>query len=106
MSRCRPTTWRVAKIISPRWPRYSGSAEFLGGPTRLVVAGSGHIAGVINPPAQQKYQHWTNDQEAATEDEWMAGASEHAGSWWPDWAAWIGKHSGKQVEARSMGEDR
>ena len=77
--------------------------KFLGGPTRLVVAGSGHIAGVINPPDAQKYQHWTNDQEAATDEEWMAGASEHAGSWWPDWAAWIGKHSGKQVEARSIG---
>ncbi|MDP9137299.1 MAG: class I poly(R)-hydroxyalkanoic acid synthase, partial [Pseudomonadota bacterium] len=77
--------------------------KFLGGPTRLVVAGSGHIAGVVNPPEAKKYQHWTNDTDAATVEEWMAGAIEHAGSWWPDWAAWIGERSGKQVKARIIG---
>ena len=60
-----------------------------GGETRLVVAGSGHIAGVVNPPEAQKYQYWTNDKQAATLDDWLKGASEHKGSWWPDWASWM-----------------
>jgi polyhydroxyalkanoate synthase len=77
--------------------------KFLGGPTRLVVAGSGHIAGVINPPKARKYQYWTNDSGAATLEEWMDGASEHPGSWWPDWGRWIKEHSGKEVEARAIG---
>ncbi len=80
--------------------------RFLGGPTRLVVAGSGHIAGVINPPEARKYQHWTNDKEAASIEEWIAGAVEHPGSWWPDWAKWIGSRSGGQVKARTVGSGK
>jgi polyhydroxyalkanoate synthase subunit PhaC len=71
-----------------------------GGPVRLVVAGSGHIAGVVNPPEAQKYQYWTNEDGAPTLDEWMAEATEHPGSWWPDWLEWISKRSGKKVPAR------
>jgi polyhydroxyalkanoate synthase len=77
--------------------------KFLGGPTRLVVAGSGHIAGVINPPEAQKYRYLTNENGAATVEEWMAGAREHPGSWWPDWAAWIRKRSGKEIASRIIG---
>ena len=78
--------------------------RFFGGETRLVVAGSGHIAGVVNHPDAQKYQHWTNDKPAPTLDEWLKGASEHAGSWWPDWFKWIRPKSGKKVKAREPGD--
>jgi len=80
--------------------------QCLGGDTRLVVAGSGHIAGVINPPEAAKYQYWTNDKGADTLDAWLDGATEHPGSWWPDWAQWIGKLSGKKVAARKPGDGK
>ncbi|MGI9462759.1 MAG: class I poly(R)-hydroxyalkanoic acid synthase, partial [Aestuariivirgaceae bacterium] len=81
-------------------------AKFFGGDTRLVVAGSGHIAGVVNPPEAGKYQYWTNDKGADTLNAWLDGASEHAGSWWPDWIKWLAKHSGKKVEAREPGKGK
>jgi polyhydroxyalkanoate synthase len=61
----------------------------LGGTKRFVLAGSGHIAGVVNPPAAGKYQYWTNDSAAASLDDFVAGATEHKGSWWPDWIEWL-----------------
>ena len=64
------------------------------------MAGSGHIAGVINSPAANKYQHWTNDQLPDTLEEWRAGAVEHAGSWWPSWMEWLKARSGPLVPAR------
>ncbi len=73
------------------------------GPIRFIIAGSGHIAGVINPPAAHKYQYWTNDKLPATIDEWQAGATEHPGSWWGDWDGWLSKLSGKKVPARKPG---
>jgi polyhydroxyalkanoate synthase subunit PhaC len=76
----------------------------LGSECRLVVAGSGHIAGVINPPAARKYQYWTNDKGAPTLDAWLAGATEHQGSWWPDWLTWVTKRSGGKVKARTPGD--
>lgn len=75
----------------------------LGGDTRLVVSGSGHIAGVVNPPEAQKYQYWTNDEGAPTVEDWLKGATEHKGSWWPDWLSWITPKSGKKVKARVPG---
>ena len=63
--------------------------EHFAGPLRFVLAGSGHIAGVVNPPSAQKYQYWTNDGAAATLEEFVAGATETKGSWWPDWMSWI-----------------
>jgi polyhydroxyalkanoate synthase len=71
-----------------------------GGAVRLVVAASGHIAGVVNPPDAQKYQYWTNEDGAPTLEEWMAEATKHEGSWWPDWLEWIAKRSGKKITAR------
>jgi len=59
------------------------------GPKRFVLAGSGHIAGVVNPPSAGKYQYWVNDGEPASLDEFVAGATEHKGSWWPDWLGWL-----------------
>jgi polyhydroxyalkanoate synthase len=75
------------------------SVKHLPGKKRFVMGASGHIAGVINPPAKNKRSHWTNDKLADDQDEWLAGATEHPGSWWPDWAAWLKPHGGKQVPA-------
>ena len=69
------------------------------GPLRFVLAGSGHIAGVVNPPAAGKYQYWINEGEAKTLVEFVAGATEHKGSWWPDWRGWIAARSGSKVPA-------
>jgi len=63
--------------------------DHLSGPKRFVLAGSGHIAGVVNPPAARKYQYWTHDGDAASFDEFVADATETKGSWWPDWLAWL-----------------
>jgi polyhydroxyalkanoate synthase subunit PhaC len=74
------------------------------GETRFVLAGSGHIAGVVNPPAANKYQHWTCHQPAPSLDAFIAGARETKGSWWPDWLAWLGPRSGEQVPPRVPGQ--
>jgi len=71
--------------------------EHLSGPMRFVLAGSGHIAGVVNPPAANKYQYWTNAAKVETLDAFIAGAVETAGSWWPDWRAWIGEQAPAEV---------
>lgn len=80
--------------------------KYMGGQTRLVVSGSGHIAGVVNPPGASKYQYWTNEKPAASVDEWLKGATEHPGSWWPDWAQWIGERSGSKVPAPEPGSGK
>uniref|UniRef100_UPI0020C741F8 PHA/PHB synthase family protein n=1 Tax=Sphingomonas bacterium TaxID=1895847 RepID=UPI0020C741F8 len=69
------------------------------GPLRFVLAGSGHIAGVVNPPAAGKYQYWTNDAMVGSLDEFVAGATETKGSWWPDWMAWLAARDGTRVPA-------
>ena len=78
--------------------------QLLSGPMRYVLAGSGHIAGVVNPPEQHKYQYWTNDTLPPTFDAFVAGATEHKGSWWPDWIAWLAPQSGEKVPARVPGD--
>ena len=70
------------------------------GPIRFVLAGSGHIAGVVNPPAAGKYQYWTNPAKVATLDEFIAGATETKGSWWPDWLGWLRGNDDATVAAR------
>ncbi len=70
------------------------------GPLRFVLAGSGHIAGVVNPPEAQKYQYWTNESKAATLEEFIAGATETRGSWWPDWMRWIDQQDPARVPAK------
>ncbi|HEX6375142.1 MAG TPA: class I poly(R)-hydroxyalkanoic acid synthase [Allosphingosinicella sp.] len=74
--------------------------HYFQGPLRFVLAGSGHIAGVVNPPEAGKYQYWTNDGKAETLEQFVAGATEHKGSWWPDWIQWIGAQEGKKVPAQ------
>jgi polyhydroxyalkanoate synthase subunit PhaC len=69
------------------------------GPKRFVLAGSGHIAGVVNPPAAQKYQYWTNDKACDTLKSFIDGAEEHKGSWWPDWLEWIKAQDPATVKA-------
>ncbi len=80
------------------------SARLFGGPVRYMLAGSGHIAGVINHPDANKYQHWRNDALPATLEEWRREAVETPGSWWVDWQAWLAQRSGPQVPARAPGQ--
>ncbi|MEQ1687760.1 MAG: class I poly(R)-hydroxyalkanoic acid synthase, partial [Sphingopyxis sp.] len=72
----------------------------LRGPKRFVLAGSGHIAGVVNPPVANKYQHWINDAPCDTLDTFIAGAHEVKGSWWPDWLAWLEAQAPAKVAAK------
>ncbi len=76
------------------------------GPIRFILAGSGHIAGVINAPVAKKYQYWTNDKLPDTVEQWLEGAKEHPGSWWPDWDKWLSKQSGKKIPARHPGDGK
>jgi polyhydroxyalkanoate synthase subunit PhaC len=79
-------------------------SKFFGGPVRFVLAGSGHIAGVVNPPDKMKYRYWTGPKPtSANLDRWLAKAKEHAGSWWPDWLAWIKARNSAEVPAREPG---
>ena len=80
------------------------STSLYGGPVRFVLAGSGHIAGVVNPPAAKKYQHWINEAEPKALDAWLDGAVEHPGSWWEDWDRWLAPLSGEPVPARVPGD--
>jgi polyhydroxyalkanoate synthase len=81
-------------------------SQFFGGPVKYVLSGSGHIAGVVNPPASNKYQYWTNDNiKDVNVAEWMKGAVEHKGSWWPDWREWLGTLDPEEVPARTVGSE-
>ena len=90
--------------IAPAASVYRGAKQMTKADVRFVLSGSGHIAGVVNPPSLQKYQFWTNpDMSKPTLEAWLEGAEETPGSWWPDWDAWLRKRSGKLVEARVPG---
>ena len=79
-------------------------SKFFGGPVRFVLAGSGHIAGVVNPPTKVKYQHWTGPLPSGADlDKWLSQATEHAGSWWPDWLEWLKAQAPEEVPAREPG---
>ncbi|HZE51855.1 MAG TPA: class I poly(R)-hydroxyalkanoic acid synthase [Bradyrhizobium sp.] len=79
-------------------------SQFFGGPVKYVLSGSGHIAGVVNPPASGKYQYWTNDNiKDVTLADWLKGAEEHKGSWWPDWRVWLQTIDQEEVPAREVG---
>lgn len=88
--------------IAPAKSVFIGSKLF-GGPVTFVMAGSGHIAGVINPPDKPKYQYWTNDKKVATMEAWLESAVEHPGSWWPHYADWLARSSGTKIEPRTPG---
>lgn len=91
------------------WPATYKGAQVLGGGknTRFVLGGSGHIAGIVNPPATKKYGYWTNEKLAKTSDDWFKGASNHEGSWWLDWQEWVLKQGGmEEVDARQPGSGK
>jgi poly[(R)-3-hydroxyalkanoate] polymerase subunit PhaC len=81
-------------------------SQFFGGPVKFVLSGSGHIAGVVNPPSSGKYQYWTNDhiRDVSLAD-WLEAATEHKGSWWPDWRQWLSSIDAEEVPARAVGSD-
>jgi polyhydroxyalkanoate synthase len=89
--------------IAPARSVFLGCKHF-GGEVEYVMAGSGHIAGVVNPPALGKYQHWTNGPPVGDFDQWVAKATENPGSWWPHWQQWIEARDKRRVAARKPGE--
>jgi len=91
--------------IAPWQSTYAG-ARLLQGPVRFVLGGSGHIAGIINPPAANKYGYWTSDKLPVKPADWLAAAKQQPGSWWTDWAKWVAGHAGGKVAARKPGSKR
>lgn len=91
--------------IAPYNSVYKGTRLF-GGDVHFIVAGSGHIAGVINPPSAHKYQYWISDARPHTAKEWLDNAEEHPGSWWNHWEEWLGPKSGPMVAARKPGDGK
>jgi polyhydroxyalkanoate synthase len=91
--------------IAPARSAFVGS-RFFGGPVKYVLAGSGHIAGVVNPPGKPKYQYWTGGPAKGSLEDWVASAKETPGSWWPDWAAWLKALGPEEVKARAPGSKR
>ncbi|MDQ2962171.1 MAG: class I poly(R)-hydroxyalkanoic acid synthase [Pseudomonadota bacterium] len=89
--------------IAPWKTTYTGT-HILGGKSRFVLSGSGHIAGMINPPEANKYFYWTNEKLPAAAEEWLKGARQHPGSWWKDWIDWLKPNLGAQVAAREVGK--
>jgi polyhydroxyalkanoate synthase len=88
--------------IAPAPSVFLGSQCF-GGPVDYVVSGSGHIAGVVNPPTKVKYQYWTGGPPEGSYEDWIRAATETAGSWWPHWFSWIEQQAPKRVKAREPG---
>jgi polyhydroxyalkanoate synthase len=88
--------------IAPWRSCYPGTRAFAG-PTRFVLGASGHIAGIVNPPGANKYAYWANAKLPEDADAWLEDATQHAGSWWPDWGRWLARHGGKKVPARQPG---
>ncbi|MGE0557658.1 MAG: PHA/PHB synthase family protein [Burkholderiales bacterium] len=91
--------------IAPWQSTYAG-ARLLRGPVRFVLGGSGHIAGIINPPEAGKYCYWTNEKLAENPEQWQKEAVQHPGSWWTDWGTWVARHAGPKVAARIPGKGK
>jgi polyhydroxyalkanoate synthase subunit PhaC len=91
--------------IAPPHSVFVGSGCF-GGDVKYVLSGSGHIAGVINPPDKKKYQYWTNGPAVGAYEDWVKTATEHPGSWWPHWMEWIRSLDGREVKPRKPGGRR
>ena len=91
--------------IAPARSAFTG-AKCFGGPVRYVMAGSGHIAGVVNPPGKPKYQYWSDGPPEGKFDDWVAKAKETPGSWWPDWLAWLTAQAPEKVPARKPGDGK
>jgi polyhydroxyalkanoate synthase len=91
--------------IAPWKSTYAG-AKLFKGKVRFVLGGSGHIAGIVNPPAANKYGYWTNDKLPDAAQAWLASATQHPGSWWTDWAKWVETYAGDKVRARNPGKGK
>jgi len=91
--------------IAP-WKSTYAATQLYQGPITFCLAASGHIAGVVNPPAGNKYGYWINDDLPESPDDWLAGAEEHFGSWWPKWADWYAEHGGTKIKARKPGDGK
>lgn len=87
-----------------KWKSTYKGAKIHAGDVKFVLSGSGHIAGVVNPPAAEKYGYWTNKALPATADEWLSSAEKNPGSWWTDWKAWVEQHADELVAARTPGD--
>ena len=88
------------------WQASYKGAKVLSGPTRFVLAGSGHLAGVVNSVDHGKYPHWVNDKLSDSAEHWFEGATKNEGSWWTDWENWVAPQSGQQVTARKQGSKK
>lgn len=95
----------VEDHIAPWKSTYDG-AKLLGGKVRFVLGGSGHIAGIVNPPVKKKYSYWTNPKIEETSEKWLEGAKETEGSWWPDWDKWLNGLNSEKVPARKVGSTK
>lgn len=108
LSKVDTPTYFVSAIedhIAPWKTTYAGPT-ILPGKSRFVLSGSGHIAGMVNPPAANKYGFWTNDKLPETPDGWFEGAKQHDGSWWTDWRRWVEPYLGREVPARVPGKGK
>lgn len=89
------------------WKNTYAGRQYFGGPTRFLLGGSGHNAGMINPPAANKHGYWTNDEAPTDAEAWLAGAEQKAGSWWPEWQGWLDAAAGdEKVKARKVGSGK
>jgi polyhydroxyalkanoate synthase len=108
LSKVTVPTYFVSAIedhIAPWKTTYAGR-QLLKGKSKFVLGGSGHIAGMINPPSANKYGYWTNEKLPEEPDAWFGGAKQHEGSWWTDWRAWVAPHLGREVPARVPGKGK
>ncbi|MEX0732224.1 MAG: class I poly(R)-hydroxyalkanoic acid synthase [Aquisalimonadaceae bacterium] len=95
----------VEDHIAP-WKTCYRGVHLVSGNSRFILGGSGHIAGIINPPTRNKYGYWTNSRNPEDPDAWLDGATHKEGSWWPEWNRWLVKQAGPKVEARQPGEGK
>jgi polyhydroxyalkanoate synthase len=86
------------------WRSVYAGVKLFAAPRRFILGGSGHIAGVVNPPAANKYHYWTNDKLPEDPEAWLKSAQQHPGSWWTDWGRWIAEQGGGKVPARIPGK--
>jgi polyhydroxyalkanoate synthase len=87
------------------WRATYAGARLFGGETMFLLGGSGHNAGVINPPAANKHGYWVNPDLPDAPEQWMEGAEQKPGSWWPAWQAWLADHHGEKIPARGVGTE-
>jgi polyhydroxyalkanoate synthase len=108
LSKVNVPTYFISAIedhIAP-WKATYGGPQALGGKSRFVLSGSGHIAGMINPPSANKYGYWINESLPESADDWLVKAQQHEGSWWNDWREWLTPHLGKEVTPRVPGKGK